>query len=238
MKILICSDLHTDFHADHGLSLIKGLGDADVIVVAGDISSGASNITTALKMLCTKYENVVFVSGNHEYYNSSFSVIDNLLKDFEQLNSQFHWLNNSRVDINGVSFIGATLWFDYNINIKWLKSFLSDFYLIKGFEQSVYNRFNNTITYFENNIKKDDIVITHHMPSYKCISEKYIDSKINCFFANDLDKLIIDTKPMIWIHGHTHCSQKCLIGDTNIIGNPFGYPNENFMFDDNLIIEV
>ena len=55
---------------------------------------------------------------------------------------------------------------------------------------------------------KKCIIITHHAPSYRCISEKYQGNVLNCCFANHLDYLFTDENVVGWIYGHTHHNYK------------------------------
>jgi predicted phosphodiesterase len=238
MKILICSDLHTNFHRDFGQSAINGLSNADAVVIAGDLSTGKFLIEKNIELLCDKYNSVIFVSGNHEYYHSDFNEIDDLFQSLCAKHSNFYWLENSRVDIDGVNFIGCTLWFGENDDTKAFKSYLNDFRCISDFSSAVFGKYERSVKYLEDNVCTDDIVITHHMPSYKCVNAKYAGSLLNCYFANELDYIISNNKPKLWIHGHTHSYQDCTVDGVRVLGNPLGYPGENNMFDDNLIIEV
>jgi len=73
------------------------------------------------------------------------------------------------------------------------------------------------------------VVITHHMPSYKLIDEKYYDDNYNMWFASHLDNIIIQHKQKIkgWIYGHTHSANRCVLHDVKMYCNPLGYKGEN-----------
>ena len=61
--------------------------------------------------------------------------------------------------------------------------------------------------------------------------EKYAGNPLNPYFCNNLDNFILDTKPFLWIHGHTHSEFDYFLGDTRVICNPLGYPGENSYFN-------
>ena len=239
-KIFLCSDLHTNFHKDGGKSVIKSfIKDVDIIAVAGDLSIITNGLLQEnIRMLCEEYPEVVYVSGNHEYYHSSFSSIDSILNNLESELDNFTWLNNTKKEVGGVDFIGCTLWFPNSTAAQINKGFLNDYRCISGFEPAVYDRNEYSINYLESNIKEGDVVLTHHMPSYKCVHKKFAKSRFNCFFACRLDALISRTKPSVWMYGHTHFNGDMMIGDTKVVANPFGYPGENPFFKDDLVIEV
>jgi len=241
MNILPCSDLHTNFHKDGGKSIIKSLRkkDVDVLVVAGDLSIITNNLLQDnIKQLCNEFPEVVYVSGNHSYYHSSFDRVDDILSDLRTRIYNFTWLNDDRVEINGTNFIGATLWFPNSANVQTNKNYLNDFNCIVGFEPEVFVRNKNTIEFLANNIQKGDVVVTHHMPTYKCVNAKFVGSRYNCFFACNLDVMIKQTKPALMICGHTHHPCDFTLFDSRIIANPLGYPGENPYFKDDLIVRV
>lgn len=238
--LLLCSDLHTNFHRDGGKSLINGLYDknVDIAVVAGDLSVTVNNLLQDnIKQLCDKFPEVVFVSGNHSYYHSTLKRVDGILGDIESKTSNFTWLNDSRVVVDGVPFIGGTLWFPRSPTANANEHLLNDFNCILDV-YDVYDRHEATVDFFEQNMQEDDIVVTHHMPTYRSVAPKYKASKINCYFTCDLDDMIKNKKPKAWLHAHSHSSCDYLYHSTRIVCNPFGYPGENPQFFDAFTIGV
>lgn len=239
--LLPFSDLHTNFHRDGGKSIIDGLynKDVDIAVSAGDLSVIVNNLLQDnIKQLCDKFLEVVFVSGNHSYYHSSLVKVDDILRDLEVKIPNFTWLNDSRVTINGVSFIGGTLWFPRSPAATANEHLLNDFNYIDDI-QDVYDRHEATVDFLEQNIQEGDIVVTHHMPTYRSVAPKYKSSSLNCYFACDLDKMIEDKKPKLWLHAHTHSSCDYYMFNTRVVCNPLGYPEEgNLQFFNALTIEV
>lgn len=72
----------------------------------------------------------------------------------------------------------------------------------------------------------DVCMITHHMPSYSLISQRYRGNYLNCCFAASCEDLM---QPHVkaWIYGHTHNSAVSAIGHTMTVCNARGYPNES-----------
>lgn len=237
LSLFICSDLHTEFlQPIEQWELFKKFPDADGIIIAGDLSTKKYLIDN-LKYLCNKYEHVLFVNGNHEHYNSSFSEIETILSKIRE--SNFHWLNDSTCTINGTTFLGGTLWFPDNPLNQLYERQLSDFSYIKDFRNEVYKRNKKTINVFNKQMDENSIVITHHLPSYQSVNEKYKGDQLNRFFVCDMENLILEKQPKYWISGHSHDSCDYFIEKTHIITNPLGYPHEcNINFDWNLIIEL
>lgn len=239
-NIFLCSDLHTNFHTDHGKSLIKSCHskDVDIAVIAGDLTT-RSYLESNLRVLCNIYPEVVYITGNHEYYHSSFDKIDNILRNLENKVSNFTYLNNDRKTVSGLNFIGATLWFEKTDDALRYKLALNDFRCIVDCDPMVFDKYIESVQFLKNNIQKDDIVITHHLPTYKSVAPTYKNSPYNCFFACNLDYLILDKKPALWLHGHTHQFCDYMYGYTRIACNPVGYPYENpFQTVKPFVIEV
>lgn len=89
-------------------------------------------------------------------------------------------------------------------------------------------------------LAEGDVVVTHHLPSRRSIAPRYRHSPLNCFFLCDQEELIVERRPALWLHGHTHSSVDRQIGSTRIACNPFGYAvagGLNSGFIDRLVIE-
>lgn len=240
MKIQIASDLHTEFILPKKQEVFcRSLQtDANSIILAGDICSH-NRFIFILSIFSEMYEHVIYVNGNHELYGTH---IDSLRLKKNHLPENVHWLDNSTVTINNHRFIGCTLWFRNDSMNQIYERGMNDFYSILNFREYVYKENENSIKYLSENIQKNDIVVTHHLPSNKSVHPKYKGDVLNRFFVCEMDDVIEKTKPGYVIHGHSHCKSDYKIGSTRIICNPHGYPgendNENDKFDSNTFIEV
>lgn len=67
------------------------------------------------------------------------------------------------------------------------------------------------------------VVVTHHAPSIHSIVDRYKSNPVSAAFASNLDELILEYQPRIWIHGHTHESFDYRIGKARVVCNPRGY---------------
>lgn len=113
MRIQLFSDLHLEFYptAMRSLADIEVDASADVVVLAGDIAKGWASVEFAQEVAQRAGAPVLWIPGNHEYYG----------RDFDELNAQFeqaqlegvHVLMNRDVTLQGVRFLGATLWTDF-----------------------------------------------------------------------------------------------------------------------------
>jgi hypothetical protein len=82
------------------------------------------------------------------------------------------------------------------------------------------------------------VVVTHHAPHPRSISDRFKFHPLNPAFASDLSWLIERYAPDIWIHGHTHSSFDYFVGPTRIVCNPHGGAYQNPQFKWRKVIEV
>lgn len=245
MRIQIISDIHCGHHSDLGHNFIKDLdpSNVDILILAGDISQYYW-AKERVKALCKKFPFVIMVWGNHDFYNSSFSQIRHLYKNIiEKENSNFKLLDNSTVTIDNQRFVGTTLWFpDGPTNFMYKKG-LNDFEWIEDFEKCVYDENEIARAFLRNTVCDDDIVITHHLPSFQCVSERFrhgLRNGFNIFYVCDMENLIVNKQPKIWVTGHSHEHHDIMIGKTRIVRNPLAYPFEQNLcgYVEKFIIEV
>ena len=83
------------------------------------------------------------------------------------------------------------------------------------------------------------VVVTHHTSSRRSIPESYKKDILSAAYASDLEYIIEQSDIKLWIHGHLHKESDNCIGETRIICNPRGYPDErNEKFIPDLVVEV
>jgi len=241
MKIQVISDVHTEFQKDSGREFIAQLepDEVDVLVVAGDLCD-RWNIPMTLLWLAERYRRVVYVLGNHESYGASIQRSRESAKDAASKAGNLHFLDNSVCMIDGQRFVGTTLWFRDDPQNAFHEGSMNDFRKIRKFRETVYEENALARTFLNHTVKSDDVVVTHHLPSEACVSRQYRGSALNRFFVCDMDDLIFEQKPKLWIHGHTHDSKDFVHGETRIVCNPFGYAGLelNHTYVDQKVIEV
>jgi Icc-related predicted phosphoesterase len=243
LHIQLLSDLHVEFHRDGGRAFVDSLDPSgiDVLLVAGDLAV-AEGITAALGLVCRRFRHatVVYVHGNHEFYGS---VRDTVLASTRQAlaeNPNLAWLDASHVEVDGIRFLGTPLWFPPHPSIPAIKHMMTDFSLIANFESWVYEENARAITFLEENLRAGDVVLTHHLPSQRCMSPRFVGHPLNPFFVCDLTNLILERSPRLWLHGHSHESTRVSVGKTQVLCNPFGYARveQNPAFEDKLVFNI
>jgi predicted phosphodiesterase len=246
-KFQLLSDIHLEFGKCKKIPVM-----AKYLILAGDIGYPEQKMFKEFLTDVSKvYEKVFYVSGNHEYYqnwkkgkNIKINTIEEtniiIKKTIEEIGDNIYFLNNDFYDIDDdVRIVGSTLWTDikpdsYAINDSYQiyldsanKTLINDEY-IKNLHKENVNFIKTQIDYAKEYNKKL-VVITHHMPSYQLVLDKYKVErydKYNSHFASDLDYLIKDPIK-VWCAGHSHGFNTKNINGIDCYVNAFGYPSED-----------
>jgi Icc-related predicted phosphoesterase len=247
MKIHVISDVHLEFEAYSPPKL-----DVDVIILAGDIDVGVSGVAWAQNTF--PETPVIYVPGNHEYYNS---VIQESYAAFKSQTSgsNVHVLDNDLITIGEVQFLGCTLWTDFNLHgqprsaknlaTRYINDYEAIEYGLNHRKLRTHDTFvmhQKSVQWLNASIDKtstQSVIITHHAPSAKSLPENFVNEGFGATYASSLDNLVLRSKSSLWVHGHIHTSSDYSIGQTRVVCNPRGYSDhENPKFDPNLIIEI
>jgi predicted phosphodiesterase len=118
MKIQLLSDLHLEAHPHWRAQPLPG---ADLLVLAGDIGSYQANSQLSdadFGLGQFSPHNgwptpVLFVPGNHEYDTLDFDAAHARLRA-TCARLGLTWLERETVVVNGVRFVGTTLWSDFD----------------------------------------------------------------------------------------------------------------------------
>lgn len=249
LKIQLISDIHTEMTKDAGKALVESMNSEgiDILILAGDIMplNIPSKCLNTIKYLIDKgYGKILYVMGNHDLWGSTpdeahftARMIEDTYKD------KFHYLYTGKVlELEGKRFLGDTMWFPETQFSELLKNIWPDFRLIKARGIPRYNRewfYNKNYEFrkfLDKELKEGDIVITHHLPSYKSIAEFFKNEPTNCYYLSNMENLIEEKKPSVWVHGHTHNFFDYQFHSTRVMCNPQDYPQyapppaKNFTF--------
>ena len=83
------------------------------------------------------------------------------------------------------------------------------------------------------------VVVTHHSPSLCSVPERWKADRLTPAYASNLDALFREMQPCLWVHGHIHHRADYTIGNTRVVCNPRGYPDEPVAdFEPGLIVEL
>lgn len=252
MRLWILSDLHLEY-AD--LQAPLTIPDADVCVVAGDLCRAQANGVHWLAEHIAPSMPCIYVAGNHEFYKGS---IREAIEDGRKAAERFpgvHFLENDTINIEGVTFIGATLWTDYRIEgnqqlaMIHARERMNDHRQI-ALQRNPWKRFlpvdgyrlhQDSCRFISKSLaaaRGVTVVVTHHLPLATSVPARFRGDLTNAAYASDLSPIIEEGNPALWVHGHTHDSCDYARGNTRVVCNPRGYDDENVSFDPALVVTV
>lgn len=264
MKIRLYSDIHNEIRRsyksvwnNHGWWIPVNLPDdkETILILAGDIDK-AYYIPSYLNMLSDRFKVIIHVNGNHEYYRGNIhSCNEKVAGRDEKLNDNVYHLNNETLIVDGVRFIGGTMWTDLSdpINENDCSLRMNDYHvirhgtLLRPFERkltpadtTIFHKKWKTFILEELNKEFDGktVIITHHSPLSPQTFNMGRDVRPTDYaYHACIENLILDYKPDLWVFGHTHeCSDVDFYG-TRIVANCVGYFSEENDYT-NDIIEV
>jgi predicted phosphodiesterase len=227
VKIRVASDLHFEFHEDHGASIVRELaaGDFELLVVAGDLTNLAG-LGAALASVCASVapKPVVYVLGNHEAYGGSLESARESARRAAAVLANLVFLEQDATTVLGRRFVGCTLWFRHTGAQEPLDEHVADFQTISGIRSSIAEQGRASREFLESNVRPGDVVVTHHLPHPQSISPRFARSRLNPYFLHDVSATVENAGAALWIHGHTHTSADYVAGTTRVVCNPLGYP--------------
>lgn len=265
MRIAYCSDLHLEF-AD---IVLKNEQNADVLVLAGDIliaqdmydhahmeygpytagavanlgrrQASAMKFRDFIQRCAAEFPQVIAIAGNHEFYNGRWVLNIQTLRTEWSKFPNVHFLERDMVDINGIRFVGGTLWTNMNggdpLTMHAVNDMMNDYKVIRHDELGytrlrpahTVSRHCETIDYFKIavDLAKDRtvVVVSHHAPTFNSVHPRFRhETLMNGAYASNLSEFILD-RPQIkmWFHGHMHNGVDYMVGDTRVLANPRGY---------------
>jgi predicted phosphodiesterase len=268
VKLQLLSDLHLETQPDVRIAPAPG---ARLLVLAGDIGSyqpgsalpgsdfGLERFSPRLGWPVP----VLFVPGNHEYDNLDFDQTQARLRaTCERLG--ITWLEREVQVIDGVRFVGTTLWTDFEAlaqqhahdTVKALKQRekayrAANFYLSK---MSGLRRGEPLLAAGWRELGLEcqqwlrealarphagpTVVVTHFAPSLRSADPRYGLTPGTAGFCNGLDDLLPAAR--LWLHGHLHCAHDYTVGGCRVVANPLGYARkgEQHDFRPGLVLDV
>jgi hypothetical protein len=155
MKISIASDVHLEF----GDINIQNTDGANVLILSGDILVAAdigrpdphnimedarsNRYVDFFKRCSFQFPHVIYVLGNHEHYHGDFATTANRIRSMLESNmlSNVYLLDREVKVIDGVTFIGGTLWTNMNqrdpLTLYHMTSMMNDFRVVQNSAQQV-----------------------------------------------------------------------------------------------------
>ncbi len=237
MRLHVLSDLHTE-----RAPFEPPATGADVLVLAGDIGSGTAGI--GLARCWAGGRPVLFLAGNHEFYGHSLPGLTGELRA-AAAGSDVHVLEDDEIVIDGVRFLGCTLWSDFAAAgadeldgaMQLCGTLMNDYEQI-GFDperralapRDTLALHRASRRWLEERLAQahpgPTVVITHHAPLIRRLPTLPHERALVGAFASDLTGLMGDGRVDLWIHGHTHRVAELDVHGTRVVSNPRGYPHQ------------
>lgn len=245
MRIQYISDLHLEFNRMD----IEMAPVAPILVLAGDVGDPSSKMYAKFLEWCARdWEHVIVVAGNHELYNRrpqsawKWSRPDTVADRIDACRAaaaaagpNVHFLERDSVVIDGVRFLGCTLWSDVSGAEAMVERRMSDYAMITADGQMPVTAGQTLEWHLRDRAWLEGalaaatdapiVVVTHHLPTYALIAEKYAGSPLNVGFATHLDDVLVRPPVRAWICGHSHTAGRAEVNGVPCLLNPVGYPH-------------
>jgi predicted phosphodiesterase len=231
--------------------------EADLLIFAGDVATTPGKVGEMFAQVRGINETapIIYVLGNHEYYDNIYPDSRKGYKHSVNKTEDAYLLENTEATLSDISILGCTLWTDYDNQrcVAQAVFGLNDFDLITAVDKGKFRKVTpedfinahfESRKWLEKKLKHNKkmgiktIVVTHHMPSFSLISSHFKGSQLNGAFAVNLDNLIAEYEPMLWVYGHTHSFKDINLGNTRCVCNAVGYRGETTHYKEKYIVEV
>lgn len=251
MRAAVLSDLHVEFQAFEPPPVLHS---ADLVVLAGDIHNGVEALHWARRNF--PRQRIVQVAGNHEFFGACWQVLLAEMRKTAQALG-IHLLENDEVVIDGVQFLGATLWTDFELfaaagrplqmGAEAAKAMMQrrmiDYSVIR------WRKSGRGVRAAERTLAPDDTVRIHRasrrwladrlaqsFPGTRVVVTHHLPSwrSVAPSFLRAASNAAFASdlddlfEPVsLWVHGHTHHSFDYRAGTTRVVANPRGYPMQS-----------
>lgn len=245
MNVQYVSDLHQEFPKNlewlHNNPIIPS---ADILILAGDIISLQKEYfkLNFFDFISENFKEVYYIAGNHDFYRSDYDLNIQLKPYKINIRNNVYLINNKSVIIENNKFIFSTLWSNISqINEKIIQNALNDYRYIKFDGHKVFPHettmlHNIAVDFIKSEINNIDesinktIVVSHHLPTFALVQERFKGDLINEAFTTELS-LLRESKVDYWIYGHSHGNVRNTVLDgTEFLTNQLGYVHSEFNY--------
>jgi Calcineurin-like phosphoesterase len=226
-----------------------------VVVLAGDVARGTRGIEWARRWAGGR--RVLYVAGNHEFYGGTLPDLVGQLRA-AAADSPVHVLEHDELVLDGVRFLGCTLWSDFDFDgaarrsaaMELCARVVNDYEHIEFGPQARTLQPRDTRTLHVASRRWLDkrlaeahagptVVITHHAPVIRTRPPEAFMRALAGAFASDLTALMGADRAAAWIFGHTHRAADLDVHGTRVVSNPRGYPDQPVEgFDPGRVIDL
>lgn len=260
MRLWTLSDIHQEHPSNFWDPAAHApAGGFDAVVIAGDVHVP---LVRSLEWVAERFLGVpvVYVPGNHDFWwdrgETRYTLSDQVrLGRAAADRLGVHLLMDSAVTIGDIHFVGATMWTDFRLGAFGLlhglrsaggRGGMADYRRIRTGPTSrhriqpedVLRIHRASRPFVQGAIRpapERTVVVSHHAPSRRSLTPH---EDLEWCYASDLEGLIAETRPALWIHGHVHRHADYALHDTRIVCNARGHVEEETGFIPDLVVEV
>ena len=246
LTLAILSDLHLEQASRSIMDIFptETLSQSDALCLLGDIGTPLlPNFFKFLHECATHAKHVIFVPGNHEYYNTNVLTIPELDRVMKATCDQYEnvtYLKNRTITLPGkdeYSLIGTTLWSHIpSQHAEQVTSCINDYNYIfsdtlkRLTVDDVNSMHKENIRFISDEVaaatsrNQKSVVLTHHVPLTLGTSHpRHQGSAANAAFATDLCDYLYTHNINFWACGHTHYNfDITLANNTRVVSNQRG----------------
>jgi hypothetical protein len=154
-------------------------------------------------------------------------------------------LENDEVLLDGVRFLGCTLWsdFDYDGSERRVESMQLCERLVNDYEHITFGPGERTLAardtrmlhlssraWLADRLRQSydgpTVIVTHHAPLIRTRPPSPQLRALAGAFASDVTELMGSDRVALWIFGHTHQAADVQVDGTRVLSNPRGYPHQ------------
>ncbi len=254
MRIQYASDLHLETVGNEPYSSIV-VPTAQILILAGDICPVENPAYVSFLRWCSQnWEFIVVVAGNHEYFCQhvprTIPEIDGEIhKHVNQFSNVVFLQNSDSIVINGIRFVGTTLWSKVDSGLWNSPELLKKGdYTHTGVPPgrvstpadivALHTQQKMDLESVVAASKEPLVVITHHLPTYNLVSPEFKHHPLLSTYVSDVEYMIVP-KVRAWICGHSHKSQYWRSPNGTVCTlNPRGYAGQNKQFLKGAVIDL
>ena len=245
MNFMLYSDLHLDTLAPDSWAPVEV--DADVVILAGDISSHTDGLQWAADTFAAwaSRPRVVYVSGNHEYYGAHLGLLDEM-RDAKWRRAGVHFLENDTLTLPGLRILGCTLWSGFDLygqqdkalSMRIAGAGINDYHVIRHAPDGPGLTPRDTLRLHQQSVAWLDaelarpfdgktVVVTHFAPHRRCVAARFEGDALSPYFVTDLCWLMRKHAIDVWCYGHTHSNLRFEAENgCRLVSNQRGYCHE------------
>ena len=271
MNIQIVSDIHAEFWESKArFNFIKP--SAPILALLGDICCCGSDDDFAtfkrfINELLPHYEQILFVTGNHEYYfnpskktpptpiNTIQGIDERIKAYFAATSPKLVFLNNSSISVatkkNKYLIVGSTLW-------SWIpeehrsriQESMNDYKYVHVTDANnkvrlatptdISNMHLKNYKYLKSQItraKKAGQQVIILTHHKPYVSPTYNAATLDSAYESDLSSLM-ELPVILWGYGHTHIADNSMQGKTWLYSNPKGYPKQKTKYNKEATVKI